>query len=124
MPFNILFPTSGDSTAGWMSICENPDTEEVALTKRSDRVIDRVAPFITRGLGGAIVDDTSSRVEFEVSKAAGRGWESSKVDIVVGFEVEVWEEMETEVAASSLAGGALRCVIGDDISSKGELFDA
>ena len=79
----------------------------MALTKRSDRVIvdlvDFVAPFTTRGLHGAIADDTSYRVEFDVSR------ESSKVtvDIVAGFDVEVWGEMVVEVAASSLAGGGL-----------------
>lgn len=39
IPFNTLFPTSGDAIAAWLSVCEKPDTEEVALTKRSDRVI-------------------------------------------------------------------------------------
>ena len=111
-------------------MCENPDAEEVALTKRSDRVIvdlvDLVAPIITRGLHGAIAGDTSYRVGFEVLEVSGRHWESSKVvgDVVAGFNVEIWGEMVTGVGASSLAGGGLCGVSTNDISTKDELFNA
>ena len=80
------------------------------MTKRSDRVmvdlVDFVAPFTTRGLHGASADDTSYRVGFEALDVSR---ESSivTVDIVAGFDVEVWGEMVVEVAASSLAGGGL-----------------
>lgn len=102
----------------------------MALTKRSDRVIvdlvDLVAPFITRGLLGSIADDTSYGVGFEVLEVSRKNWESSKfiVDVVAGFDVEVWGEMIIEVAASSLAGGGLCGVTTDDTSTKGELFNA
>ena len=72
IPFNNLFPTSGEPA--WISFCENPDAEDVALTKRSDRdmedLVDLVAPFITRGLNGAIDNDTPFRVGFEVLEAS------------------------------------------------------
>lgn len=118
-----MFPTSGE--AAWVSVCENPEAEEVALTKRSDRVVDLVAPLITRGLN-RIAGDTSLRVRFEVLEVSRRNWESSKVivDIVAGFDVEVWGEMVIEVAASSLAGGGLCGVTTDDTSTKGGLFNA
>ena len=106
---------------------EDIDTEELALTKTSERLMARVTPFITRGLGGAIVGDNSSTVDFEVLEVSRRDWESSKVNIA-GCNGEVWEGIETEFAASSLAGGGLcgeLCgVTADDTSSKGQLFDA
>jgi hypothetical protein len=122
MPFNIVFSTSGDSTVGWISVSRNPDTEEVALTKRSDKVMERVASFVTKGLGSAIADDTSSRVELE---ASWRGWGSSKILVVVvaSFGVDVVDGMGTEVTTSNLAGVEL-CGVTDDISSKSESFDA
>lgn len=105
IPFSTLFPTSGE--AAWISVCENPDEDEVALTKRSDRVmvdlVDLVGPFITRGLHGAIADDTSYRVGSEVLEVS----RESIVDVVAGFDVEVWGEMVIEVAASRLAGSGL-----------------
>ena len=125
IPFNILFPTSEEAT--WVSVCENSDAEEVALTKRSDRdivdLVDLVATLI--GLHGAIADDTSHRVGFGVLEASRRNCESSKVivDVVAGFNDEVWGEMVIEVAASGMGGGLCGVTI-DDTSTKGELFNA
>ena len=123
-----MFPTSGETA--WISVCENPDAEEVALTKRSDRVVvdlvDLMAPFKTRGLNGSTADDTSVRVEFEVLEVFRRNCESSKVivGVVASFDVEVWGEMVIEVGASSLAGGGLCDVTTGGTSIKGELFNA
>ena len=98
----------------------------MALTKRSDRVIvdlvDLVGPLKTRGLNGsAIVDDTSYNVGVEVLEVS-RNWESSEVvvDVIAGFDVEVWGDMVLELAASNLAGGGL-CDVTIDASTKGEL---
>jgi hypothetical protein len=97
----------------------------VALTKRSDRVIvdlvDLVAPFKARGLKGSAIE----KVGFEVLEASRRNWESSKVvvDVVTGFDVEVWGEMVIELAASNLAGDGLCDVSADGSSTKGELFN-
>ena len=88
-------------------------------------LVDLVAPFITtRGLHGAMADDTS--VGFEDLELSRGDWESSKVigDMVARFDVEVWGEMVMEAVASSLAGGGLCGVTTDGISTNGELFDA
>ena len=101
------------------------------MTKRSDRVIvdlvDLVGPLKTRGLNGsAITDEASYEVEFEVLEVSRRNLESSKVivGVVPGLDDEVWGELVTEVAASSLAGGGLCDVTTDGTSTKSELFNA
>lgn len=98
---------------------ENPDAEEVALTKRSERVIERVAPFKTRGANLGC-DDTSSRAEFGVSKV---DWEFSKVsaDVVVNLDVE-GGEMETGMDVSIMADDDMSSLTADTLS-KDELFD-